>query len=254
MKTLIVLLLIIISNLSVLAASDLKLVFDQPLIKQGELVNAKLIVPLNQMQGFNFSKIENSSLADTLYFMEVSPLIKKEGKELLEADTKVIFTKVPKTAGLSGKIHGEEISLFWNSIEVQPTEGTQELLFSSFEIKKKSQYIFWIVLIIVLLIIFFVLLRVILTKQKKKKAHKENMIRRKEELLACRDYEEVVKIWQQRQEYFSLFPHIIEPFQKLEKELYKHQFKPKQTEQEKIEIMDAYRTFKRSVEGGFIGI
>lgn len=169
MKTLIVLLLIIISNLSVLAASDLKLVFDQPLIKQGELVNAKLIVPLNQMQGFNFSKIENSSLADTLYFMEVSPLIKKEGKELLEADTKVIFTKVPKTAGLSGKIHGEEISLFWNSIEVQPTEGTQELLFSSFEIKKKSQYIFWIVLIIVLLIIFFVLLRVILTKQKKKR-------------------------------------------------------------------------------------
>ena len=254
MRKLLVLLIICFASFSVFSASDLKLVFNLPQIKQGELVNATLLVPMSQMQDLNVSKFENQSLAETIYFMRVSPVVKKEGREDLEAEVKIIFTKVPEANGLSGKINDSDIRISWNKLEVEATEGAQELLFGSFEIPEKSKLLLWIIIGLVVAILLFVVVVILIKKQKQKRAHKDQIKKRMDELLGCREYDEVVKIWQQRQIYFSHFPHIVDPFKKLEKELYKHQFKPKQTEQEKIEIMDAYRTFKRSIEGGFIGI
>lgn len=254
MRKFLVILMISLTSLPVFSASDLKLVFDMPQVKQGELVNATLLVPMNQMQDLNVSKFEGQSLAETIYFMKVSPVVKKEGSEDLESEVKIIFTKVPETNGLTGKVNNSDIRLAWNKVEIEATEGAQELLFGNFEIPKKSKLVLWSLLSVLILVILILLIRIFIKKLQQKKNHKEQMERRRNELLGCRDYDDVVKLWQDRQEYFTLFPHIVEPFKKLEKELYKHQFKPKQTEQEKIEIMDAYRTFKRSIEGGFIGI
>ena len=254
MKKVLILLLVSFASFSVFSATDLKLLFDTPEVKQGEIVNATLLISMNQMQDLNLSKLENKSLAETIYFMKISPSVKKEGREDLEAEVKVIFTKVPETNGLTGKINDLDIRLSWNELKVEATEGAQELLWGNFEIPKETKLVLWTLLTLLVATILALIIRPLIKKHKQKKAHKEIMIQRKDELLSCGDYDDVVKIWQQRQEYISHFPHILEPFKKLEKDLYKHQFKPRQTEQEKLEIMDAYRTFKRSIEGGFIGI
>jgi len=88
-----------------------------------------------------------------------------------------------------------------------------------------------------------------LKEEKRKYAQQLKM-----ELLGCNNYEDVLILWKKKRIYLQSFEHIAEPFHKFELVLNKYQFRPNQTETEKIEVMEAYRKFSRSVEGGVYGV
>jgi hypothetical protein len=106
-------------------------------------------------------------------------------------------------------------------------------------------------------LILLVLSYIFFTVKKRRKLLQEKMKiaqQLKMELLGGKNFEEVVVLWKKKRIFFEHFEHVREPFQKFELVLNKYQFRPVQTETEKIEVMEAYRKFSRSVEGGFHGV
>lgn len=236
------------------SASELKLEINESIVQQGEILEVSLQAKPEALKGLELQKLKNQQFADTIYFLQISPLMSKSGNEYLEAEARVIFTQVPKTNQITGKLGENSLSISWNPVEITPTEASQELIFGSFEIPERKRFIFWIIVSIALLIPFGVAGWYFFRKLKNRRLEKERIASKKAEVLNCRNYDDIVQLWKNKHEYFQLFPHIMEPFQKLEMVLNKHQFKPQQTEQDKKEILESYHKFSRAVEGGFLGI
>lgn len=249
----IVLLLSLLISFSVLASARVELSFPVEKIKQGSIQSATARISTQNAQGLELQKLKGQTLGEVLYLYSVSPLLRKEGSQDFEAEVSVIFVKVPQANTLTQKTLYGELEVFWDNIEVVPTEAPQELLFGTFEIPSRVR-IFKI--IIILLGVLFVVgglwkLQKFLKEKKAIKLRKEKI---RDEILGAREYEDVVTLWQKKHQYFQEFPHIEDAFHKLETTLNKYQFKRSQAETEKIEVMNAYRKFIEEVKGGFNGI
>jgi hypothetical protein len=248
------LLILFFAILPAYSASELKILISEPVVQQGEILEVTLLAKAEDLKGLELQKLKNERFADTIYFLQISPLMSKVGNDYLEAQARLVFTQVPKTNQLSGKLGENNVSLTWNRVEIAPTEAAKDLIFGSFEIPRREQFLFWTLLILALLIPLGVGGWYIFKNFKNRRLKKDCIARKKAEVLNCRSYDDIVQLWKKKHEYFQLFPHLVEPFQKLEMVLNKHQFKPQQSEEDKKEILDSYRKFSHSVEGGFLGI
>lgn len=218
--------------------------------KQGEIVAARLILKnargqaaLTGLKGKNFKKV--------VYLLNLSPFIGENGR--LEADAKVIFLQVPETTFVSEVINGEEVVLSWREVRVIPTEASQSFLLGDFEIPGRKKIVLWISLFIALILISSGIFYA-----KRKYALKNRAVKRRKELkqnlLTATDYSGVVSLWQSKQIYLSEFPGLEVSFKKLEKTLFKYQFKPTQTTQEMQEVMRSYDQFKSDIMGVLNGV
>lgn len=247
-------LVLFFSILPAFSASELKLSITEPTVQQGEILNVLLQAKAQDLKGFELQKLKEERFADTLYFLKISPWMRKDGNEYLEAEARVVFTQIPKVNQLSDKIDESDVTIIWNKVEIIPTEASQDLIFGSFEIPPRQQVLFWILLTIAALIPIGATVWFILKKSKMRRMEKARIAQKKAEVLNCSSYEDIVQLWKNKHEYLQLFPHVAEPFLKLESVLNKHQFKPTQSNEDKKEILESYRKFSRSIEGGFLGI
>ncbi|MCM2349588.1 MAG: hypothetical protein NDI69_06170 [Bacteriovoracaceae bacterium] len=236
-----------------LAAVSVQLDFFDTNLKQGQLEAAKVTMAADAAQNINLQKLRGASVADTLYFYELGPLIKKDGGDYFIADAQVIFLKIPESPKLIHKLGNEEIIVAWPQIEILPTEGAKELIFGQFEIPSRKKILLWVLISLGLLTGLYAVIKY--RKQLAlKKAAREKKIKLKEKLFNAADYFQIVEIWQKRDEFLQTFPEIRDHFKKFEIILFKHQFKPHQTETEKSEVMTAYREFLNNIQGGLSGI
>lgn len=252
MKIFVLLLTILISS-NILAAARMEIIFPADKVKQGSLQKSLVKLDETSAQAIEIQKLRGQTLGETLYIHSVSPLLRKDGGSVFEADATVIFVKVPEQNKITYKTPQTDIEVTWNQVEVVPTEAPQELLFGTFTVPSKTKLMTWFLILItaiVLIVAGFKGRRHWLNK----KAVKTRKLETKAEILSAREFSDVVGIWKKKHILFREFPHIEEPFKDLEKVLYKHQFKPFQTETEKIEVMNAYREFTNRIEGGFNGI
>lgn len=251
MKIFLILLILISTN--VLAAARMEINFSSDKVKQGSLQKSLIKLDETSAQVIELQKLKGQTLGETLYIYSVSPLLRKDGGSTFEAEATVIFVKVPEQNKLGYKTPQTDIEVTWNQVEVIPTEAPQELLFGTFTIPSKMKLLTWFLLLsaVVVLVIAGIKGRKLLLNKKALKIRKLNA---KAEILSAKEFSDVVHLWQKKHSLFREFPHIEEPFKDLEKVLYKHQFKPFQTETEKIEVMNAYREFTNRIEGGFNGI
>jgi hypothetical protein len=214
-----------------------------PSVNQGELTEASLSVI--STEGMELQKLKGQTIGKTMYFYDVSPI---------GAQAKVIFIQVPNGSTIEGTVDGKQVVLDWSGTEIIPTEAPKELIFGTFDVPKNIKWALWITVGLAIALLAFFAGRAIFLKQKRKRTVKERLKRLKSEILERKSYEEVVELWKQKHEIIKTFPHIKGPFDSLQETLNRHQFKPRQSESEKIEVMESYRKFCRSVEGGFIGI
>ncbi len=225
--------------------------FSNPSIKQGKVEEATIYLDESTAQKLLASKIAGQSLESTIYLMEVGPLTKTENN--FEASAKVIFLKIPESKALLYKGSHGEFPVTWSPVEIVPTEATQELIFETFSIPAKKDLVLWFGLLLIAALLIFIILKfrkaqLIKTQIKKRRASL------RDDLLKGSNYVEVVEIWKKREEYLNEFPAIHDHFKKFEQVLYKYQFKPSQSEAEKIEVMQAYREFVNNVSGGLNGV
>lgn len=197
------------------------------------------------------SGLKGKTLGKSLYLFSVSPFMGKQGQ--LASDVKVIFTQVPVSNNVTETINNEEITISWANIQIIPTESSKSFLFGDFEIPSRLVIIPWFVGIIGLGLLALIILR-IRSMLNLKTSIKTRKLKLKEEITSSTTYDDVVLMWRQKSRYLNEFPQLETHFKTLEVVLFKYQFKPQRTEQEVNAVMDAYQTFKSSVQGDLNGI
>lgn len=243
----------LILSAEVLSMDKLALFIPQSEINQGALVKATLIV---QPEAINFpvQKLKGETVGETLYFQQLSPLLKKEGSVAYEAEVNVIFTSVPENRAISGKIGDKELVIEWNEIRINPVESTGKMLWADFtapDIFEGNWRWVWITLVIILLSSggYFVWRKV--SRTKREKIRKQKLV---SEILAYSTYDDIVSFWKKKHTYLREFPEIEPNIRTLEETLFKYQFKPTQTEDEKGKVIQAYQKFIEETRGGLSGI
>ncbi len=222
-------------------------------IKQGSFQSVLLKMDESTAEKIDLQKLKGENIGETVYIQDVGPLAKMVDAHYFESTATIIFLKVPATDGLLYKTSKFEIPVKWSKILVIPTEAGKELLFGSFTLPQKVRIIFWLFGTIFLVIIFLIIFN-FRKKWQAKKAIKFKRNNLKDEILSAARYEQVVNLWKNKHSFISQFPHLDEPFKVLEQVLFKYQFKPHQSEQEKAEVVKAYKEFKNKIDGGFNGI
>jgi hypothetical protein len=235
------------------AKLDLELVTTQTAVKQGEILEAKVVIRPVANQNMVFPPLSGKKINNTVYFLSASPLLGKEGQGFYESDVKVIFLKVPESPTASEVINGEEIQVHIGQIQVSPTETQQSFLLGDFEIPFRRKYLPWILSALGALLLGVA--GFLGWKWMNRKTQSKSKLRKlKNEIVACKSYEEVVLLWRNKRTYLQVFPEIQEPFQTLEEVLFKYQFKATRTESELEEVMAAYKEFSQKTQGVLGGI
>ena len=190
--------------------------------------------------------LEGKTIQETLYVQAVE---KREGKIFFV----VIFTKVPNKLPLATSLNNLETTFFWQDVVVEPVEIPQGFLFGDFTIPEPMRFLA-IILSLISLGVFFILGRRFYRKFQEKKKNRARRLELWEKIMSVKNFEEVVSVWQNKHLLLREFPHLDEPFKSLEKVLFRYQFKPHQTPEEKEEVIKAYRHFQEILRGGRNGI
>jgi hypothetical protein len=228
------------------AAPEIIIHHKESQVQQGHISDAVLELTANAVQSVDLQKLKNKNLSETLYIQGLSPLVRRDNT--FAADAKVIFLKVPDAKTLTT----ENITIKWN-VQVIPTEPSKDFLFGDFSAPARSKLMIWPGAILLIVSIAFSCFKV---KQKwnQKQLHKSKLKNLRNQIFNANSYDEIVGVWNKKQAFLIAFPFLKDSFKELETVLFKHQFKPRQTQSEKDEVIDAYKTFLSKIEGGFNGI
>jgi hypothetical protein len=249
----IAILFFLFSALNVFADATIRLQIAESSFKAGEIVSAELSLDASSAQSFSLQSIKGQVLSGTLYFQSISPLIHRENQSSYVADAEIIFIKKPEAKDLSVSIANIPVLVSWNNVEIIPVEVPQKFIFMDFEIPSPTKFLIWLALLSGCLLLGWGIWK--LKDKIDKKNNLKNLRKKlKEEIISCRNYSEVVQFWQKKRFYIEIFPEIEIPLQKFEAVLFKFQFKPNQTESEQNLAMDAYRAFKKDIEGSLSGV
>lgn len=245
--------ILITFTLSVLGAPIVQMDFEAPILKQGKIERATLTLSKDAAQSIELQQIKGISIEETLYLYQIGPLVMTEGSNELSAEAQVIFLKVPETHSVKYKTGGSDIVFQWNNVEVRPTEASSQLIFSQFDIPSRPQILIWFLGTLLILIMWLAWFKY--SKQiKYKKGLRQRKLKLRNELFEATDYQQIVRIWMNRDDYLKTFPEIVDHFKSFEKTLFKYQFKPVQTDSEKSEVCSAYQSFITNIRGGLSGI
>jgi hypothetical protein len=238
--------LLALLSFSAYSADKVEMDFSAQDFNQGELIETRL--QRVETSTFEWKNLKGQTIENTLYFYDLSPVSQYEAK------AKVIFTKIPESYEIQSKIDGKQIIFNWGGIKINPTEPDNSFIFGTFDISEKMLWGLWSTIAFLGISLFSFAAWIIFRRFKLRKKKKERLLILKNEIMGCRNYEDVVNLWKRKHILLNEFPHIDEAFHKMEEILNLHQFKPKIAEAEKIEVVESYRKFSRSVEGGFNGI
>ncbi len=221
------------------AKVSLSLDLNHKQVKQGEIVEGRLIVKQTEGQAA-LGGLKGKNVAKTLYLLNVSPFMVKHGQ--LESEAKVIFLAVPQTNSITETVNGEEVVISWDGIEILPTEESKSFLLGDFTIPEARQVLKWVIFLAapLLLIGVFVWFMKI---SKRRRLLKEHIAQLKKELSDCHSYDEIVLMWRNKRRYLEAFPSLDTVFKNFEDVLFKHQFKPSRTNSETEEVLTGYQKF-----------
>ena len=242
--------LLVLISFSAWSAVALELSLDKTSVKQGQIVNGRLLVrETNGTAGL--SGLKGQNLGKTLYIHSVSPFMAKNGQ--LESEVRIIFALVPQVTTVKEVINGEEITVSWQAVEVTPTEATKSFLFGDFEVPERRDVLPWIFGLLGLAATVTVIWWVS-NRQKQKSLTKSQLAKLKNEIITCSSYDDIVLMWRQKHRYLEQFPLIESEFKSFEEVLFRYQFKAQRSEQEIAEVDSAYQKFKSNVAGVLNGI
>lgn len=227
--------------------------FNTSKIKQGSVVDAVLGLNSETTQKIQYNQLKGQTLGGSFYIHQAKPLMTKGSWDTLESDAKIIVVKIPENKPLIHKLGEDSIEVTWTDVEFVPTEVPKDFIFGTFEVPSRMDVIKWL-LIVSGFVLTVGLIFYVYQKLKNRSHIKQRRKALKTELFSATEYDQVVELWKKRDVFIKEFPFIEEQFRKLETVLYKYQFKPKQTEAEKSEVMRSYKLFVTDIQGGFRGI
>jgi hypothetical protein len=247
-------LLLLLSFISLVAPASAGIVikFAEKKITQGSLQSVNLIVDEESFTKLDSFKLMGLTINESLYIQSVSSFTRNNGNDL-EASATVVFIKVPKENAAIIETSKGNIQVDWGNTEILPTEASEGYLFGNFEIPRPKNILWGLSILIVLGVLVLTGIKLKKTRDQKSKA-KKYLEKIKDQILSSSDYNSIVETWKKKHEIINHFPNLSSPFSNLEKELFKVQFKPVQSELEKEEVQKAYKLFLDQIKGDLDGI
>jgi hypothetical protein len=242
-------------NLSIgLAAVKMELVFKEQQVKQGQITQALVRADLEVLQKIDLTKFKGQTVGDQLYFVNLTPPVRRSGERIFEAAADVVFIKIPHSTRLEAKLADRDIHLTWSSLQVLPTQSGNDFIFSDWSLPRRLPWGLWSLIALLLAIgggfVFFRLRKKHL-QRKRERAKKLKLI---EILFNSTQVEEIIEVWKMRSELLTEFPLLMDDFKQFENVLYLYQFKPMMSDHEKSLVVQAYKKFLLSAEGAFRGV
>jgi hypothetical protein len=231
----------------------IQLSFEQSSIHQGALVKAHLYLPPLSLN-LPLQKLKGQTFAETIYFHEIGPLLKKNNLTNYESDVHVIFVKKPESNLIQGRVGSEEIIIDVGEVTVEAIEAPGKMIWADFSVPEfiEKNWL-WLGIPLILILLCFPAVRMWQSLVKKKKA-RERRKKLLQDFRSCQSYEEIVKMWEKKHEYIREFPELGPDFQKFEETLFQVQFKPSQTIEEKEIVRAAYEKLLTDSKGGLSGV
>lgn len=253
MKKIATILFLLSLHLSCWANATLRLEFPKSTVSTGEIVTVQLSLDPLSAQALPVQSLKGETLGDLLYVQSVGPLLRKDGEQEFTAQAEIVFIKSPEGNEIKFLLKGQPIRIHWNNVRIESNEVPRDYILSDFTIPTPRNIIFWLLILsaVVLFAKGILMLRGFLDRKNRLRNEKKML---RDSVVRCKTYEEVVELWRNKSRPIKMFPHLDEPFKRLELVLFKVQFKPFQTSQERDQVLDAYRRFVKEVEGGFNGI
>ncbi len=222
-------------------------------IQQGSLEQGVLQISpegFQELQGIN---LQGSTIAKSLYFLQIGPWLRQENSQSFNAEVTFVMIAVPQESLIRDQVKGKELEVELGQLTVRPTEPAPQLLFGTFSVPKKSNWLLWVSIILVGLGLGFFGYKFWL-KLRQKRQTKLKLKALKQELADAKSYDDVVMLWKKKTIYVEAFPQLEGSFRKLEETLFRYQFKPRQNEEERAIVLDAYRSFVQESQGALHGI
>jgi hypothetical protein len=250
MKLLIIFLLIL--PLVVSANAGISINFPAEEINQGSLQDVRLIIDEESFSKLDSLKLMGLTIEETLYIHAISAFTRKS-PTLLETSATVVFIKVPKKNSGNIETPKGKIEVTWENIKVKPIEAPQGFLFGDFDVPKAKNIFVWLISFFILT--FFIFLGIKLkNKRHNKLTARKTLDILKNQIRTADDYDAIVTVWKNKHEILRCFPGLHNAFTNLEKELFRVQFKPVQSDLEKDSIGKTYRKFLEEIKGDLDGI
>jgi hypothetical protein len=225
-------------------------------IYQGSLVRVKFKLNLSGDEKVLVKNIEGQLLDKIIYVNQILPVNGNSEGTVINGEASIIFLKVPEKEILTQKITGIDLEVTWSQVEIIPTESSESLLFGEFNVSSEKNFFKWIVIgsIVFLIIIFLFLIWSYWSKRRDLSLKKKGKLKIKDDLLSPKNYDDVVNIWKIKYDILKVFPNLEIDFKNLEEVLFKHQFKERRTKLDEEEVLEAYKKFSDSIQGGIDGV
>lgn len=253
MRLLILFITLFISFSALAATLKLEIRFKEGKVKQGTIVPATLVFDGESSQKLPLNKLVGETLGKSFYVYSAKPLITKDNWNAFESEAQVIVATIPESSPVVFKSGDFDVMVMWNEVEFIPTDAPNQMIYGEFDIPARAKIIRWG--LILLALAAAVLIGMKLQKRfTAKTALKKKRALIKDEIMSVREYSEVVKVWQRKNDILKEFPSLEQNFRNLESVLFKYQFKPTQTEVEKLQVMDAWKEFLAVSQGSLNGV
>lgn len=238
---------------SLFASTKVRIDFHDKRFQQGSIQQAEIILDETFVQKIEVQKLTSKILGETLYLHEVGPILKTGDSPSFKAKAQVVFVKIPQSDSVSYKLGSEEIVFSWSAVDIIPLEASEGFVFEDFEISKRFKKYYWFFLLLVGVPLAYIFFRFNkkLELKKKVKQEKEAVLKR---LLATNQYEEIVKLWVNKNEIYKTYPELNEFFKDVEKVLFLYQFKPTQSQNEKDHVVKVYQEMITKFQGSLRGV
>lgn len=234
--------------------TEMKLVF-KPLdsfeknIKQGSFVDGYFSF-LNEVEEDkkNINFLIGKYFDGALYVVEIA--LKDNDEKSKKWRGTVIFTTPLKLSDhtFNYEDKNQKLSLLVKNLKVVETSHDGKMSFADFEVKQKNKFNWKKIFIFLFGIIIFITLFYVVRRWRMNKRFNDQKIKYFQSVLAIDQYEKVIDFSSNKKDFLDQFPEHISTFKVFEKKLYQYQFKKTQSEDEKKEIIIAFKKFQESIK------
>jgi len=244
---------LILMFLSFSLLARVELLSPEESLNQGEIQKGVLRFAGDDLHLVNQVKLSDLLVDETLYIVHSGAMLRTEGASYLDIPVTFTFIKVPEKEILETPLETDVLRIEISGIDVKASEAADQFILEDFTIPVRKEWGVYFLLGFLSLVLVAGGIKA-LFYFRSKQAKKKRLLETKKGIVEASSYEEITRIWYERDQWLKVFPDSEEAFRKFESIYFQFAFKPSRSDEEIKRIRDAYSEFSNTLKGGDGGI
>jgi hypothetical protein len=233
--------------------AKVELIVPHEVINQGAIIKGALRFEGEDLTKVSRLKLTDLVVDDTLYISSSGSVMRSDGAEYLDIPVTFTFIKIPDKSVLEQSMGADLLQIEVSGVQIRPSSAADQFILEEFTIPLKKEWgIYFVGAILFIILTAGGVKLFIYFRNKRKKKKKIEDARGK--ILKASSYEDVTRVWSERDQLFKLFPESEKSFRDFERVYFQFAFKPTRQESELKIIQEAYAEFLKNFDGGKSGV